>query len=98
MVSVGGRESLRRYELPLGCEILDLLELEDRGLAFADDCRPFALVGQQHHRPCDRRSQFHSAVISECNKFFRVYCHWYTPTLTAGLQASAHAPNAQFQK
>lgn len=94
MVSVGGRESLRRYELPLGCEILDLLELEDRGLAFADDRHPFALLGQQHHRPCHRRSQFHSAVIFQCNKLFRVYCHWCTPTLTAGLEASAHAPNA----
>src|SRR6267142_6616350 len=75
-------------------EILDLLELEDCGLAFADDCRSFALLGQQRHRPCHRRSQFHSAVIFQCNKLFRVYCHWYTLTLTAGLEASAHAPNA----
>jgi hypothetical protein len=36
-VSVGERELLRRYELPLGCEISDLLELEDCGLAVADD-------------------------------------------------------------
>jgi hypothetical protein len=94
IVSVGERESLRRYELPPGCEIFDLLELEDCGLAFANDCRSFALLGQQHHRPCHRRSQFHSAVIFQCNKLFGVYCHWYTPTLTAGLEASAHAPNA----
>jgi hypothetical protein len=46
IVSVGERELLRRYELPLGCEIFDLLELEDCGLAVADDCRPFALLGQ----------------------------------------------------
>ena len=94
IVSVGERESLRRYELPPGCEIFDLLELEDCGLAFANDCGSFALLGQQHHRPCHRRSQFHSAVIFQCNKLFGVYCHWYTPTLTAGLEASAHAPNA----
>jgi hypothetical protein len=37
IVSVGERELLRRYELPLGCEIFDLLELEDCGLAVADD-------------------------------------------------------------
>ena len=86
--------SLRRYELPLGCEILDLLELEDCGLAFANDCCCFALLWQQCHRPCYRRSQLHSAVIFRCNKLFRVDCHWYTPTLTAGLEASAHAPNA----
>ena len=94
IVSVGERESLRRYELPPDCEIFDLLELEDCGLAFANDCGSFALLGQQHHRPCHRRSQFHSAVIFQCNKLFGVYCHWYTPTLTAGLEASAHAPNA----
>src|SRR5258705_13361148 len=77
---------------PKHSEIFDLLELEDCGLAFANDCRSFALLGLQHHRPCHRRSQFHSAVIFQCNKLFGVYCHWYTPTLTAGLEASAHAP------
>jgi hypothetical protein len=39
------RNSLRGCGLPLQCKILDLLEIEDRWLAFADDCRPLAVLG-----------------------------------------------------
>src|SRR5690348_1746550 len=39
----------RELFAPLGRKVLDLLEIQDRGFALADDCCPLAFLGQQCH-------------------------------------------------
>ena len=51
--------------VPLRRKTLDLLEIQNRWIAFANDCHPLAFFGQQRHRSGYRRAQFHRAMICQ---------------------------------
>jgi len=80
--------------VPLRRKVLDLLEIQDRWIAFADDCRPLAFFGYQGHRSGYRRAQFHRAVICQGDELFRVEGHCGMPMLMAGSKASTCTPDA----
>src|ERR1700730_4128919 len=80
--------------VPLRSKVLDLLEIQDRWIAFADDRRPLALFGYQGHRSGYRRAQFHRAVICQRDELFRDEGHCGMPMLMAGSKASTCTPDA----
>jgi hypothetical protein len=61
--------------VPLCPEVPDLLEIQDRGFAFSDDCRALTFLCRQNHRSHYCCAQLHCAVISQSHKFFRVHGH-----------------------
>jgi uncharacterized protein len=77
-----GRLLVDWHELlvPLCRKVLDLLEMQDRGFALADDRYPLAFLGQQRHRAQHCRAQFHRAMICQGDELIGVKGHGSTPT------------------